>query len=75
MNAEIQVLILACIKLILLSQSSLAASADECARAAEVYKCGKNKAPTLTDAIQQQLMSDRSSPPAAVMLNYRIFFQ
>jgi hypothetical protein len=55
------------------SPSSLAASADECARAAEIYECGKKKAPSLTNAIQQQLTSDRSSPPA-VMLNYKIYF-
>jgi hypothetical protein len=46
----------------------LAASADECARAAEVYECGKKKAPSLTNAIQQQLTSELSSPVAVMLI-------
>jgi len=38
----------------------LTAQADECSRAAEIYECGRQKAPAVTDAIQNQLTSDRS---------------
>lgn len=39
-----------------------ASDADECARAAGIYECGKTKAPALTDAIQNKLISDRATP-------------
>jgi hypothetical protein len=40
------------------------ASSDDCTRAAGIYECGKKNAPGLTDAIQNQLKSDRASPGA-----------
>jgi hypothetical protein len=35
--------------------SPLASSADACAAAADIYECGKKKAPALTSAIQDNL--------------------
>lgn len=49
-----------------------ASEADECARAAGIYDCGKNKAPGVTDEIQRQLISDRSTP-ASVIRKITIF--
>jgi len=40
------------------------ARADECVRAAEIYECGKKKAPDVTDAIQRQMTSDLSTAAA-----------
>jgi hypothetical protein len=40
------------------------APADECVRAAEIYECGKKKAPDVTDAIQRQMTSDLSTAAA-----------
>jgi hypothetical protein len=38
------------------------ANVDECARAAEIYQCGKENAPLVTNAVQSGL-TDLSSKP------------
>jgi hypothetical protein len=34
---------------------------DECAKAAEIYQCGKEKAPVVTSAIQSALTDNQNS--------------
>jgi hypothetical protein len=45
------------------------APADECLRAAEIYECGKKKAPGVTDAIQRQMTGDLSTAAAVFIYN------
>jgi hypothetical protein len=42
------------------------ASADECAAAAEIYDCGKKKAPEITNAIQDKMEKISSAAPVGV---------
>jgi hypothetical protein len=46
-----------------------ASSADECSAAAEIYDCGKKKAPEMTDAIQNNLKTKVAAVPVGVRNN------
>ena len=44
----------------------IASSADACAAAAEIYDCGKKKAPEMTSAIQENLQKSAAAAPVGV---------
>jgi hypothetical protein len=66
MNAEIVVQIWYNTQLFIKYLPSTASSADECAAAAEIYDCGKKKAPEMTDAIQNNLKNSAAAAPVGV---------
>jgi len=43
-----------------------ASAADECATAAEIYDCGKKKAPEMTSAIQENIQNSAAAAPVGV---------
>ena len=43
-----------------------ASSADPCAAAAEIYDCGKKKAPEMTSAIQKNVQNRAAAAPVGV---------
>jgi hypothetical protein len=65
-NAEIQVVQYVNMHKFLLKNLPPTASADECAAAAEIYDCGKKKAPELTSAIQENVRNKAAAAPVGV---------